>query len=548
MVKLISEQLRVLVIDDSPQSREFVVEYLLKPNNFVVDTAEDGFAGLNKALKISPDLILLDYEMPKMNGDAVLRQLRQRGLKTPVILMTSHGSEQLAVEVFRLGVQNYLTKPFTVDEALQAIEDAVRLTRLEKEKQELLEQVLQANQELKQQLDLQDLMYQIGKSITLIHPSQTLERIVNSAVFLTNAEEGRLFLVNPQTGQLHKPISRKKAGLENPAPTTRKISVVLEISGKRVGMLSVAIAKHNLKDDDIVEYKQMLRLLAGYANIALQNLQYINQIHTQKEKEKQMIRGVFERYVDAHVVEELLKQPTDIKLGGQRQPVTVLFADLRGFSTFAYYTSPEETVDTINCYIEAAVEAILQEQGTLDKFIGDAVMAFFNAPLSQPDHVLRAVRAALRVKQVVIATQKRLSPENHLNFGIGVCVGESVVGNIGTPKLMNYTVIGDSVNKAKRLQEHAQGGQILISQETLEIIGDQLKVHFIGRLHLKGQPAPEPVYEVTGLTGETSGELSSITQVLSRETLRLEARNSAPGANRQPSGHYRANGVNGRGR
>lgn len=88
----------------------------------------------------------------------------------------------------------------------------------------------------------------------------------------------------------------------------------------------------------------------------------------------------------------------------------------------------------------------------------------------------------------------------------------------------------------------------MISQETLEIIGDQLKVHFIGWLHLKGQPAPEPVYEVTGLTGETSGELSSITQALSRETLRLEAPNSAPSAAGQPSGRYRANGVNGRGR
>jgi class 3 adenylate cyclase/DNA-binding response OmpR family regulator len=548
MAESTPEQLRVLVIDDSPQSREFVVEYLLKPNNFAVDTAADGFTGLSKALKTTPDLILLDYELPKMNGVAVLRQLRQRGLKTPVILMTSHGSEQLAVEVFRLGVQNYLTKPFTLDEARQAIEDAVRVTRLEKEKQDLLEQVLQANQELKQQLDLQDLMYQIGKSITLIHPSQTLERIVNTAVFLTNAEEGRLFLINPQTGQLHKPIYKKKAGLKTPAQPTRKISVVLEISGKRVGMLCVAVTTHNLQDEDVVEYKQMLRLLAGYANIALQNLQFINQIHDQKEKEKQMIRGVFERYVDAHVVEELLRQPAKIKLGGQRQPVTVLFADLRGFSTFAHYTSPEETVDTINCYIEAAVEAILQEKGTLDKFIGDAVMAFFNAPLSQPDHVLRAVRAALRVKQVVIATQQRLSPEHQLNFGLGVCVGESVVGNIGTPKLMNYTVIGDSVNKAKRLQEHAQGGQILISQETLDLVGDQLKVRFVGRLHLKGQPADEPVYEVTGLIGEPSDDLSPITQVLSRETLRLEARNSISGAPGQSLGYLRSNGKNGTGR
>ncbi|MBI1877262.1 MAG: response regulator [Chloroflexi bacterium] len=429
---------------------------------------------MSKALKTSPDLILLDYELPKMNGLQILRRLRERGIKTPVILMTSHGSEQLAVEVFLLGVQNYLIKPFTVEEALRAIDGALRVTYLEREKEALLQRVLQANEELKHQLNIRDVMYQIGKSITLIHPTKTLERIVDAALFLTNAEEGMLFLINPRTGQLHKPIERKK-------------------------MLSVKILTNGLTDHDAIEYEQMLRLLAGYANIALQNLGYINQIQAQKEKEKQIIRGVFERYVDAQVVEELLKQPTQIKLGGNRQPVTVIFADLRSFSAFANKTSPEETVDTINRYVEAAAEAILQEKGTLDKFIGDAVMAFFNAPLPQADHVLRAVRAALLVKQAVLDTQKQLSPEYRLNFGIGVCVGEAVVGNIGTPKLMNYTVMGDSVNKAKRLQENAQGGQILITQDTLAVIHQDVHVRPIGRLHLKGQAVEELVYEVMGL-------------------------------------------------
>lgn len=503
-----SQQLKVLVIEDSPEFREFTVEYLLKPNNFLVDVAEDGLSGLNKALKSKPDLILLDYELPKMNGVQVLRQLRERGQKTPVILMTSHGSEQLAVEVFLLGIQNYLIKPYKVEDALRAIEDALRLTRLEQEKQELLERVLQANQELKHQLDLADVMDQIGKSITLIHPTETLERIVDAALFLTNAEEGRLFLMNPRTGTLNEPLCRKKAGAVITAETTRQILVALEIGGRRVGTLSVTVAVERLSDHDLAEYEQMLRLLAGYANIALQNLGYISQIRAQKEKEKQVIRGVFERFVDTQVVGELLKQPDRIKLGGQRQPVTVLFADLRSFSTFAHKTSPEKTVDTINLYIEAAVEAVLKEKGTLDKFIGDAVMAFFNAPLPQPDHVLRTVRAALRLKQAVIAAQKQVSAEYRLNFGIGVCVGEAVVGNIGTPKLMNYTAMGDSVNKAKRLQESARGGQILISQETLEVIQEHIQVKLIGWLHLKGQAAQEPVYEVIGLKQEAAVKLT----------------------------------------
>jgi class 3 adenylate cyclase len=165
-------------------------------------------------------------------------------------------------------------------------------------------------------------------------------------------------------------------------------------------------------------------------------------------------------------------------------------------------------VETINVYVEAAVEAILQEKGTLDKFIGDAVMAFFNAPLPQADHVLRAVRAALLVKQAVVGIQKQLPPEYRLNFGVGVCVGEAVVGNIGTPKLMNYTVMGDSVNKAKRLQEHAHGGQILISQETLEVIQQHVEVRPMGLFHLKGQTAQEPVFEVVALKQKMQIELT----------------------------------------
>jgi class 3 adenylate cyclase len=112
------------------------------------------------------------------------------------------------------------------------------------------------------------------------------------------------------------------------------------------------------------------------------------------------------------------------------------------------------------------------------------------------------------LKQAVIAAQKRVSAEYRLDFGIGICVGESVVGNIGTPKLMNYTAIGDSVNKAKRLQESARGGQILISQETLEVIQDHVQVKLIGWLHLKGQAAQEPIYEVIGLKQEAAVKLT----------------------------------------
>jgi adenylate cyclase len=153
-------------------------------------------------------------------------------------------------------------------------------------------------------------------------------------------------------------------------------------------------------------------------------------------------------------------------------------------------------VELLNRYIRVAAEAILVEQGTLDKFMGDAVMAFFNAPLPLPDHPYNAVRAAWALCRAAEQLHRHLPPAYHLKFGVGVGVGEAVVGNIGTPQMMNFTAIGDAVNKVKRLQENALGGQILISQETYNLLYDRIRARCIGQLHLKGQGEAELVYEV----------------------------------------------------
>ena len=189
----IEAKLRVLVVDDSAQIRDFVAEYVLKPNGFVVDMARDGAEGLQKALSTAPDLVLMDYEMPQLSGVEVLRQLRLNNCLVPVILMTSHGSEQVAVEVFRLGVQDYITKPFAVEEMLRAVENALALIRLEREKETLTRRVMEANRQLEQRVYELNILYRIGKSITaLMDPEVMLERIVDASLFITNGDEGTL--------------------------------------------------------------------------------------------------------------------------------------------------------------------------------------------------------------------------------------------------------------------------------------------------------------------------------------------------------------------
>lgn len=502
---MIVNNLRVLVVDDSPDIREFVSEYILKPQGFIVEVARDGAEGLRKALSHLHDLILMDFEMPKLSGLEVLRELRKSQYSAPVILMTSHGSEQVAVEGFRLGVYDYVTKPFTPEEMLDAIEHALHVTRLQQEKEALTHQLMQTNQQLEQHVHELNTLYEVSKSITaLMSPDKMLERIVDAVLFMTQSEECTLALIHPETGQLREPIRRRSTGQTGPdrlatvtpGETAATLTVPLQLGDRIVGNLRISkLSSEPFSGHD----KRLLAMLADYAAIAIHNMQLMRQLQLTKEREKRQIRSLFERYVAPTVVEQILTQPGKVSLGGTRQNVAVLFADLHGFSAFSARSEPETLVRLLNQHLRVAAEAVLAEEGTLDKFMGDAIMAFFNAPLSQPDYPLRAVRAAWKLGQWIERLHERMPLADRLKFSVGVGTGEVLVGNIGTPQMMNFTIIGDAVNKAKRLQENARGGQILLGQETYQLVQHEVQVHCVGQIQLKGQTQPEPVYELLGL-------------------------------------------------
>ena len=173
-----------------------------------------------------------------------------------------------------------------------------------------------------------------------------------------------------------------------------------------------------------------------------------------EQRKLQAAREMFKRYLSPAVIDRLTSNPDQLKLGGQRQQITVLFADIRGFTTFSEPLPPEQLVDVLNMYLSSAANAILEQEGTLDKFMGDAVMALFNTPLLQSDHILRAVRSALTMRAAVAYIHTQVPESLRLNYGIGIHTGDAVVGNVGTEQQMNYTAIGDTVNLAKRIQEN----------------------------------------------------------------------------------------------
>ena len=219
------------------------------------------------------------------------------------------------------------------------------------------------------------------------------------------------------------------------------------------------------------------------------------------QRRLEAVRDMFKRYVAPAVVDSLPADPAQLKLGGQRRTITILFADIRGFTQFSERLDPEELVEILNQYLGLAADQILAEEGTLDKFVGDAIMGIFNAPLDQPDHTLRAARAALAMRAALEDFRHGLPEQRHLRYGIGLNVGEAVVGNIGTAQQINYTVIGDCVNYAKRLQENAHGGQILLSQAAYDNICEHISAQALEPLQVKGRSTPERVYELIGLAG-----------------------------------------------
>ena len=214
------------------------------------------------------------------------------------------------------------------------------------------------------------------------------------------------------------------------------------------------------------------------------------------------VESVFKKYVDKSVVEELTKNGiVKAQVGVVRKDIAVMFVDIRGYTSLSESLLPEQIVEILNAYLELVAKAVLKYQGTIDKFIGDAAMAVFNSPLDLEDYEFRAVCAAWELlsnaKDLNQICREKFGRE--VAFGIGIQCGEAVIGNIGSELRMDYTAIGDTVNTASRLEGVAAPGQILISEEMKERLGDKIASSFAGAFELKGKQNKVPTYSVEGV-------------------------------------------------
>ncbi|MGH7164805.1 MAG: CHASE2 domain-containing protein [Nitrospiraceae bacterium] len=229
-----------------------------------------------------------------------------------------------------------------------------------------------------------------------------------------------------------------------------------------------------------------------------------------ESQKRRVVQQMFGRYVSPQVVEHLIRNPDMANPSGRKERLTVFFSDLRGFTALSESMEPQEVQRFLNEYFTAMTRILFKHRGTLDKFMGDAIMAFFGNPEPQPDHARRAVRMAIEMQEVVARLNQTWSAVARptIGVGMGIHTGEVTVGNLGSEQFLDYTVIGDTVNLACRLQEHAKAGEILIAQATYDEVKGTVEAERLEPIRVKGKSEPVAVYRVMSGGAGIAGHLT----------------------------------------
>lgn len=373
---------------------------------------------------------------------------------------------------------------------------------------------------------------------TVVEPDEVMQRILEKAMEITQADRGVFLMIDAAGTPQPRAVRHRDGGNEGQVELSQ--TILNEVMNEHHAVLSSdamidsrfagshSIIMHGIRSTMCVPLmnndtllgmvhldskvatgvftEKDLQLLTAFAHQAAIRLANVRLV--ERARREALVRESLSRLLSPNVVEQVVQGNLALAKGGQRREITVLFADIRGFTALSERTAPEALVSMLNEYFEIMADLVFQHEGTLDKFMGDEVMAVWGAPLAQPDHVSRAVFAALSMRRAVEDYNRfRIARgEDPLKVGIGINTGEAVAGYMGATRTLSYTVIGDTVNVASRLCGHAGPGDILVSEAVAAQLRNVLEIEAREPATLKGKSQPVPVFAIQGARGE---EMSS---------------------------------------
>ena len=354
-------------------------------------------------------------------------------------------------------------------------------------------------QSQRQQLERQ--LIQVGEEFQTLHDfNESIIQSMTSGLLVGDKDTHRILKVNRAMERL--------TGLRAADVVGKTVEEVFaDYHGLPIGEFAdeverqgtITLRKHRLFTDDGREFYQSIKgqLFYNHKGETKGVIVIVDDI-----SRTEIMRDSLSRYLSPQVLQQVLSQQQRPSLESARRELTVLFADIRNFTHFAELYRPEEVVALLNEYLDIMVEIVFAYEGTLDKFLGDGLLALFGTPLSQPDHPQRAVQVAIAMQRALDDLNARRARRGAitLTIGIGINSGEAIVGNIGSERRMEYTVIGDMVNVAQRLQARARGGEIFISDTTLPQVTSLVTVHDTIEEHVKGRRQPVRAHRVGPLT------------------------------------------------
>jgi adenylate cyclase len=385
---------------------------------------------------------------------------------------------------------------------------------------------------LEKENKLLKLLLAVGKTLSsVLTPDEIMHRVMELVFQMDNVERGFVMLHDEQRG--FKPAvllykdERKRAperGVVLSHSVTEKLlndrvplliydvgtderfstSKSLRVAGIRSAMCAPLIYKDRVFGIFYVDclskpYAFSQEELGIFSVVAAEAAISFDNARAHEDLARRIVeRQALERFMSANIVEKILANPDQIHLGGENQTVTILFSDIRGFTRMSEHMEPHAVVELLNEYFSEMTDLIFESGGTLDKYIGDAIMAVYGAPLPKPDDALRATKTAMEMHRALAVLNRNWESRGQqpLRMGVGINTGAVTAGNIGSAKRMDYTVIGDAVNLASRLCSNAAAGQILVSESTYSQLNGEIPAQRLEPIRVKGKEAPVELYEI----------------------------------------------------